>query len=384
MGAHLGQWRREPANRRHPRLDRLDRHPGAGADRPQPRPVPGGRASSAGGGNVALLAEQALEFGVEVVAVAKATAAQDLQLAFYAEAQRKRVRAGRVPDPQDPRRPGRRQRAGREAVRRRAQRRSPARSACRRRWPRSTRARTLALANKESLVVGGPLVTAPGASPGQIVPVDSEHSRARPVPARRHGRRGAPAGADRERWPVPGRTRGELADVTPEQALAHPTWDMGPVVTINSATLVNKGLEVIEAHLLFGVPYGPHRGRGAPAVGRPLDGRVRRRLDDRAGRPPDMRLPIALALGWPDRIPDASPPVDWTEAAPGSSSRSTTRRSRRSGSPARPATRGGTAPAVFNAANEDCVAGVPGRAAAVPGDRRHRGPGGDRTRRTLV
>ena len=83
--------------------------------------------------------------------------------------------------------------------------------------------------------------------------------------------------------PFRGRSRAELTEVTPAQALAHPTWNMGQLVTTNSATLVNKGLEVIEAHLLFGVPYDAHRGDGAPAVGRALDGRVRRRLDHRPG-----------------------------------------------------------------------------------------------------
>ncbi|WP_146834926.1 1-deoxy-D-xylulose-5-phosphate reductoisomerase, partial [Cellulomonas hominis] len=113
---------------------------------------------------------------------------------------------------------------------------------------------TLALANKESLVAGGPLVRAAVGRPGQVVPVDSEHSAI--AQCLRGGARGevrrlvltASGG------PFRGRTRAELADVTPEQALAHPTWSMGPVVTINSATLVNKGLELIEAHLLFDVP----------------------------------------------------------------------------------------------------------------------------------
>ena len=113
---------------------------------------------------------------------------------------------------------------------------------------------TLALANKESLIIGGPVVTA-RAKPGQIVPVDSEHSAL--AQCLRGGR------ADEVRrlvltasgGPFRGRKREELHDVSPEQALAHPTWSMGPVVTINSATLVNKGLEVIEAHLLFDVPW---------------------------------------------------------------------------------------------------------------------------------
>src|SRR6478735_2565645 len=111
---------------------------------------------------------------------------------------------------------------------------------------------TLALANKESLIIGGPVVTAL-AKPGQIVPVDSEHSAL--AQCLRGGR------ADEVRRLVltasggPFRGRTDLTGVTPDQALAHPTWDMGPVVTINSATLLNKGLEVIEAHLLFGTPY---------------------------------------------------------------------------------------------------------------------------------
>ena len=116
------------------------------------------------------------------------------------------------------------------------------------------RGTTLALANKESLIVGGDLVTRL-AAPGQIVPVDSEHSAI--AQALR-------AGTDDEvrrlvltasGGPFRGRTRAELADVTPAEALAHPTWDMGLVVTTNSATLMNKGLEVIEAHLLFDVEY---------------------------------------------------------------------------------------------------------------------------------
>ena len=113
---------------------------------------------------------------------------------------------------------------------------------------------TLALANKESLIIGGPVVTAL-AKPGQIVPVDSEHS------ALAQCLRGGRAEEVRRLvltasgGPFRGRTREQLAEVTPEEALDHPTWDMGPVVTINSATLVNKGLEVIEAHLLFDIPF---------------------------------------------------------------------------------------------------------------------------------
>ncbi len=113
---------------------------------------------------------------------------------------------------------------------------------------------TLALANKESLIIGGPVVTGL-AAPGQIVPVDSEHSALAQCL-----RGGDPAEVRRlvltaSGGPFRGRSRADLAEVTPQEALAHPTWDMGPVVTINSATLVNKGLEVIEAHLLFGIPF---------------------------------------------------------------------------------------------------------------------------------
>src|SRR6478735_10672797 len=113
---------------------------------------------------------------------------------------------------------------------------------------------TLALANKESLIIGGPVVTS-RAEPGQIVPVDSEHS------AIAQCLRGGAADEVRRLvltasgGPFRGRSRADLERVTVDEALRHPTWDMGPVITINSATLVNKGLEVIEAHLLFGIPF---------------------------------------------------------------------------------------------------------------------------------
>ena len=123
----------------------------------------------------------------------------------------------------------------------------------------------LALANKESLVVGGELVTALAEATGaQLVPVDSEHTAlhqliaGQPPGARRAARR-----SPRRGGPFRGRTRAELADVTVEEALAHPTWAMGGKITIDSATLMNKGLEVMEAHHLFGTPYEPHRRRRA-------------------------------------------------------------------------------------------------------------------------
>ncbi len=173
---------------------------------------------------------------------------------------------------------------------------------------------TLALANKESLVAGGPLVRAAVQRPGQVVPVDSEHSAI--AQCLRGGRR-----AEVRRLvltasggPFRGRSRAELAGVTAEQALAHPTWSMGPVVTVNSATMVNKGLELIEAHLLFDVPVADievvvHPQSVVHSMVEFADGSTIAQAS-----PPDMRLPIALGLSWPDRLPGAAAPVDWTRA----------------------------------------------------------------------
>ena len=114
--------------------------------------------------------------------------------------------------------------------------------------------------------------------------------------------------------PLRGRTRAQLADVTPEQALAHPTWKMGPVITVNSATLVNKGLEIIEAHLLFGIGFDRievvvHPQSVVHSMVEFTDGSTLAQAS-----PPDMRIPIALALGWPDRVPGAAPAIDWSQA----------------------------------------------------------------------
>ena len=158
--------------------------------------------------------------------------------------------------------------------------------------------RTLALANKESLIVGGALVTAL-AEPGQIVPVDSEHSalaQALRSGTKQEVRRLVVTASG---GPFRGRTRAELSDVTPAEALAHPTWDMGRMVTTNSATLVNKGLEVIEAHLLFGVDYERievvvHPQSIVHSMVEFIDGSTIAQAS-----PPDMRLPISLGLDWP-------------------------------------------------------------------------------------
>jgi len=213
---------------------------------------------------------------------------------------------------------------------------------------------TLALANKESLIMGGELVTS-RARPGQIVPVDSEHSAL--AQCLRAGTRGevrrlvltASGG------PFRGRTRDELARVTVEEALQHPTWSMGPVITINSATLVNKGLEVIEAHLLFDIPFDRievvvHPTSDVHSMVEFVDGSTILQAS-----PPTMMIPIALGLAWPDRVPDAAPAFDWSrpgtweffplddDAFPAVSL------ARSAGE------KGHTAPAVYNAANEECV-----------------------------
>ena len=213
---------------------------------------------------------------------------------------------------------------------------------------------TLALANKESLIVGGTLVTEK-AAPGQIVPVDSEHSAI--AQALRSGEKSevrrlvltASGG------PFRGRSRESLAGVTPREALAHPTWDMGLVVTTNSSTLVNKGLEVIEAHLLFGVPYDRidvtvHPQSIVHSMVEFVDGSTIAQAS-----PPDMRLPISLGLDWPNRVPGVGVPLDWTVA-----SQWTFEPLDEDAFPAvalakRAGSAGATYPAVFNAANEQAV-----------------------------
>src|SRR6185437_2229095 len=151
--------------------------------------------------------------------------------------------------------------------------------------------RRLALANKESLVAGGPLVRAL-AAPGQLTPVDSEHSALAQCLRSGSAREVRRLVLTASGGPFRGRSREDLRDVTPAQALAHPTWDMGPVVTINSATLVNKGLEVIEAHWLFGIDYDAidvvvHPQSVVHSMVEFVDGSTIAQAS-----PPDMRLPI--------------------------------------------------------------------------------------------
>jgi 1-deoxy-D-xylulose-5-phosphate reductoisomerase len=213
---------------------------------------------------------------------------------------------------------------------------------------------TLALANKESLIVGGELVTAL-AAPGQLVPVDSEHSAiAQALAAGTHAevRRLVLTASG---GPFRGRSRDSLADVTPRDALAHPTWDMGLVITTNSATLVNKGLEVIEAHYLFDVPYDRidvtvHPQSIVHSMVEFVDGSTIAQAS-----PPNMKLPISLGLDWPNRVAGVGTPLDWTvastwtfepldaDAFPAVELAKTVGRA------------GLTYPAVFNAANEQAV-----------------------------
>lgn len=309
---------------------------------------------AAGGGDVALLAEQALSLEVDTVAVARATAAQDLQLAFYAAAQQRGWAQGQYRLPEILAGP----RAAEELAARPADvvlngitgsiGLGPTLSALR-------AGRTVALANKESLVAGGDLVLA-AAAPGQLVPVDSEHSAM--AQCLRGGARGEVARLvlTASGGPFRGRPAAELADVTVEDALAHPTWAMGPVVTINSATLVNKGLELIEAHLLFGVPYADvdvvvHPQSIVHSMVTFADGATIAQAS-----PPDMRLPIALALAWPDRLPHVQPALDWSTAstwefAPLDHEAFPAVRLARAAGEA-----GGVVPALFNAANEEAVA----------------------------
>ncbi len=322
---------------------------------------------AAGGGNPSLLASQALEFGAEVVAVASEAAVSELEQALRA-GQGSSAAPGPAGAGTAAGGPDRRARrlpkilAGPDAVAEVAA------------WPcdivlnavtgaRGLAAtvaaldagRVLALANKESLIMGGPLV-ADRAAPGQIVPVDSEHSAI--AQCLRGGR------ADEVRQlvltasggPFLHRTRAELTHVTPQQALAHPTWNMGPVITVNCATLVNKGLELIEAHLLFGIGFDRievvvHPQSVVHSMVEFTDGSTIAQAS-----PPDMRIPIALALGWPERVAGAASPVDWSrpqawtfepldeEAFPAVAL------AREAGAA------GGGAPAVYNAANEECVA----------------------------
>jgi 1-deoxy-D-xylulose-5-phosphate reductoisomerase len=177
------------------------------------------------------------------------------------------------------------------------------------------RGRRLALANKESLIAAGPVVQPLRSTPGaDLVPVDSEHCalhqclRSSGAPGREVARLLLTASGG----PFRGRSADDLAEVTVDAALAHPTWSMGPKITIDSSTLMNKGLEVIEAHELFGTPYDRidvvvHPQSVVHSMVEFHDGSTIAQLSL-----PDMRLPIGYALGYPERIGSPFGAIDWT------------------------------------------------------------------------
>jgi 1-deoxy-D-xylulose-5-phosphate reductoisomerase len=172
----------------------------------------------------------------------------------------------------------------------------------------------LALANKESLVAGGPLVLK-AAAPGQIVPVDSEHSALAQCLRSGRAEEVARLVLTASGGPFRGWSAAALESVTPEQAGAHPTWSMGPMNTLNSASLVNKGLELIETHLLFGIGYDAinvvvHPQSIVHSMVTFADGSTIAQAS-----PPDMKLPIALALGWPNRVAGAALACDFSTAS---------------------------------------------------------------------
>jgi len=309
---------------------------------------------SAGGANAAALAEFALEFNAEVVAIANGSAAQDFQLAIYAQASKQGYAEGTFEVPKLLIGPNAASELASQAVDvvlngiTGAVGLGPTVAALQ-------AGNQLALANKESLVVGGTAVTKL-AKPGQIIPVDSEHSAIAQC---------LRAGSQNEvkkliltasGGPFRGFTKDQLAKVTVEQALNHPTWSMGPVVTINSSTMMNKGLEIIEAHLLFDIPMDRievviHPQSIVHSMVEFVDGSTIAQAS-----PPDMHLPIALGLTWPERLANSATACDWTTAG--------TWNFEPVNHDVFPAiqlaklvgTKAGTAPAVMNGANEVAVA----------------------------
>jgi 1-deoxy-D-xylulose-5-phosphate reductoisomerase len=214
----------------------------------------------------------------------------------------------------------------------------------------------LALANKESLVAAGEIATAAQArGGGRTLPVDSEHSALFQCLEERRPEQVHTLVLTGSGGPFRGRTRDELQNVTPEEALAHPTWSMGPKITVDSATLANKGLELIEAHFLFGIPYDRIEVVLQPtsivhSLVRFRDGAALAHLGY-----PDMRVPISYALTYPDRTATPLPPLDLTTLtlefqAPDLETFPMLVLARDAGE------RGGTYPCAYNAANEVAVA----------------------------
>jgi 1-deoxy-D-xylulose-5-phosphate reductoisomerase len=216
----------------------------------------------------------------------------------------------------------------------------------------------VALANKESLVAGGELVMKL-AKPDQLIPVDSEHSAI--WQSMMAGKKEEVSRLVLTASGGPFRERADLSSVTIDDALAHPTWSMGPVVTINSATLLNKGLEIIEAHYLFNLPYSRidaviHPQSVIHSMVEYIDGSTIAQAS-----PPNMKGPIAYAINWPQRVAKATAPIDWNtkhvwEFSPIDAARFPAISLARSCGDA-----GGLLPAIFNAANESFVAAFLGR-----------------------
>ena len=309
---------------------------------------------SAGGSNPSLLAEQALEFHVEYVAIANATAAQDVQLAIYSQAKKAGYAEGNFTLPK--------MLIGPQAAT------ELAGVSCDVVVNGITGAvgllptvaalnagSVLALANKESLVIGGKTVTKL-AKPGQIVPVDSEHSAIAQCLRSGQASEVKRLVLTASGGPFRSMSRAQLENVTPEQALNHPTWSMGPVVTINSATMMNKGLEIIEAHLLFNIELEKidvvvHPQSVVHSMVEFIDGSTIAQAS-----PPDMRLPIALSLAWPNRTTGLAAGCDWTQATSWTFEPLDTNVFKAVELAKLAGTKAGTAPAVLNGANEVAVA----------------------------
>lgn len=309
---------------------------------------------SAGGNNPSLLAEQALEFNVEYVAIANATAAQDVQLAIYAQAKKAGYSEGNFTLPKMLIGP----QAASELAGLPADVVVNGISGAVGLLPTVAALKAgsvLALANKESLVIGGRAVTKL-AKPGQIVPVDSEHSAIAQCLRSGQATEVKRLVLTASGGPFRAMKREQLQDVTPQQALNHPTWSMGPVVTINSATMMNKGLEVIEAHLLFEIDFENidvvvHPQSVVHSMVEFIDGSTIAQAS-----PPDMRLPIALGLVWPNRITGLASGCDWTQATSWTFEPLDTDVFKAVELAKLAGTKAGTAPAVLNGANEVAVA----------------------------
>ena len=211
----------------------------------------------------------------------------------------------------------------------------------------------VALANKESLVAGGDLVMSL-AKPDQLLPVDSEHSAL--WQSLMGGKKSEVSKLVLTASGGPFRDRTDLSTITVAEALNHPTWSMGPVVTINSATLVNKGLEIIEAHYLFAIPYSQieaviHPQSVVHSMVEFVDGSTIAQAS-----PPNMKGPISFAINYPDRVKAATAPIDWTQSHTWTFASIDNERFPAIDLARRCGALGGGLPAIFNAANEVCVA----------------------------